>query len=83
MAMSNEILGKIQEDISEIRQILARQEESLKLHIYRTELAEENINLLRKQVEPVKKHVDFINNLGKIVLVAAALATALKHFGVI
>ena len=66
------------DDISEIKVILARQEESLRFHIKRTELAEEAIQINRAQLDaslkqldidllPVKKHVDLVNAGFKIV----------------
>lgn len=36
---------------------LVRQEENIKHHIYRTDLAEASIAELRKDVDPLKKHV--------------------------
>lgn len=47
----------IEEKISNIDITLAKQAKDLEHHIYRTELAEENINLIRQEMQPVKKHV--------------------------
>lgn len=66
------------DDIGEIKVILARQEESLRHHIRRTELAEEAIQINREQLDvslkqlevdllPVKKHVDLVNAGFKII----------------
>lgn len=63
------ILEKLQENqekivtaIQEINLTLARQEESLRLHIYRTGLAEESIKMLRTEAEKreleVQKQLD-------------------------
>lgn len=60
-------LDKIQEDISDLKIVSVKQEENLKEHIRRTELAEENIALLRKEVEPVKHHVAVINGALKVI----------------
>ena len=65
-------------DIGEIKIILARQEESLRYHIHRTELAENAIDInrkhldvsiqrLNKELEPIKKHVILINAVFKII----------------
>lgn len=50
-------LEKQAEALHSIDKTLAKQEENLKDYMRRTELAEENINLLRKEVEPIKSHV--------------------------
>lgn len=60
-------LDKIQEDISDLKIVSVKQEENLKEHIRRTELAEENISLLRKEVEPVKHYVAVINGTLKVI----------------
>ena len=54
-------------DLSDIKVILAKQEENLKLHIYRTELAEQNIELLREQLKPIENHVKIISGITKII----------------
>lgn len=62
---------KMAEDINDIKTILSRQEEQLKLHIYRTDLAEQNIEMLRTEfkteITPVKTHTQFVNALMKLV----------------
>lgn len=49
-------LDLIQKDISEIKVSQARTEQDLKYHIKRTDLAEENIKLLREDIKPLAKH---------------------------
>lgn len=56
---------KMSEDINEIKVILGKQEEHLKQHILRTELAEENIALLREQIQPIEKHVQMVSGVLK------------------
>lgn len=88
--------GQIAEDIGEIKVTLARQEESLRHHIRRTELAEEAISLNRKHLdiaieklnkdfEPVKSHVQLINSGFKIVggvsVLVSIIAGIVKIFG--
>lgn len=66
----NKILEKqerMSEDISDIKLVNIKQEENLRLHMYRTELAEQNIEILKKELVPVKKHVDLINAAVKII----------------
>lgn len=57
----------IASDITEIKVILAKQEVSLDTHIKRTNLAEENIALVREELEPVKDHVKMVNNIFKLI----------------
>ena len=77
------ILEKLQENqekivtaIQEINLTLARQEESLRLHIYRTGLAEESIKMLRteaekrelqvqKQLVPIKEDITLVKGAFK------------------
>ena len=69
--MNNEriydLLNKISEDISELKITSAKQEENIKEHIRRTELAEENIQLIREEIKPLKEHVVAINGTLKII----------------
>jgi hypothetical protein len=64
-------------DISEIK-------EDLKLHIYRTKLAEENIELLRSDLKPVEAHVQKVEGafkfLGVISLLSSIAAAIVKIF---
>jgi hypothetical protein len=64
---------KIEDSISNIDVTLARQAKDLEHHIYRTSLAEENIELLRTELQPVKKHVALVDAGLKLV---GALASA-------
>jgi archaellum component FlaC len=66
-------LDKIEEHLSKIDVTLAKQHEQLAHHIYRTQLAENNIELLREEVKPVKKHVALVDSIMKI---TGAVATA-------
>lgn len=68
-----EILDKISEDISELKIITAKQEENLKEHIRRTELAEENLQLLRQEMQPLKEHVVAINGVLKVIGVISVI----------
>jgi len=68
----------IREDIAEIKVDLAK-------HIYRTDIAEENIEILRQELRPVEKHVEQMQGalnllkilgivLGLVLSVAAVIA---------
>lgn len=65
----------IEERISSIDVTLAKQAKDLEHHIYRTELAEQNLDLIRQEMVPVKKHVALMD-AGLKVIGAIASATA-------
>lgn len=71
-------LDKIAEDIAEIKVIQAEQAADLKHHIYRTDLNEETIQILRKQVEPVLKSHERINGVLKFFGAIAVVAGIVK-----
>jgi len=62
-----EMLDKISEDISDLKVTSAKQEENIKEHIRRTELAEENIQMIRDEIQPLKEHVIAINGILKVI----------------
>ena len=59
---------------------LAVQAEQLKTHIKRTELAEENIALIRDELKPVQQHVSSVNTLGKAFAVLGAFVGVAAGF---
>lgn len=89
--MSNEriyeVLDKISEDISALKVTSAKQEENIKEHIRRTEIAEENLDLIRKEIEPLKEHVIVINGFLKIVgaisVIVGSVAGMIRIFDII
>lgn len=67
-------IDKIQDNISSINSTLAAQHESLKVHIKRTDL-------LEQQIEPIKKHVAMVHGglkLLGLISVLAAIAESIK-----
>jgi deoxyribose-phosphate aldolase len=79
-------LDKITEDMTDVKVAQARIEVSQDLtkvimdeHIKRTALAEENIELLRQELKPVKKHVQLINNLFKFIIAFGSLLLFLNE----
>ncbi len=68
-----EKLDKVDEKLSSIDVTLARQAKDLEHHIYRTSLAEENIELLRTELQPVKRPVALMAASLKVI---GALASA-------
>ena len=57
---------------------LAKQESNLREHMRRTQLAEENIELLRTEIKPLSHHVATINNIAKIISALAAVVAIAK-----
>lgn len=74
------ILDKISEDVSELKITSAKQEENLKEHIRRTELAEENLQILRQEIEPLKQHVATINGILKIIGIISVIIGSIAGF---
>jgi fibronectin type 3 domain-containing protein len=95
MAVDREFLERVYDkleamskDMAEMKVSLAEQKESIKYHIYRTDLAEQNIELLRQEQKPIQEHVVFVSGamkfIGAIALIAGLAGTILgiaKGFG--
>lgn len=67
-------LDKIDEKISSVDVTLAKQAKDLEHHIFRTDLAEENLEMLRREMEPVKKHVALMDAGLKVIGALASIA---------
>lgn len=74
----DEKLDKIVEEIGEIKITLAEQAEQLKHHIYRSDLNEENIEILRNEVKPVLKSHERLNGVLKFFGAIAVVAGIIK-----
>ena len=70
-----EKLDKVEEKISSIDVTLAKQAKDLEHHIYRTDLAESNIELLRTEMQPVKRHVALMDASLKVIGAIASVVT--------
>jgi predicted nucleic acid-binding Zn-ribbon protein len=70
-----EKLDRVEEKISSIDVTLAKQAKDLEHHIYRTELAEENLSLIRQEMVPVKKHVALMDASLKVIGAIASIIT--------
>lgn len=71
----------IEEKISSIDITVAKQAKDLEHHIYRTELAEQNLDLIRQEMVPVKKHVALMDASLKVI--GALSSAAMFILGVI
>lgn len=81
MANIHDKLDHIVDKINKIEVSQARTEVIMDEHIMRTELAEENLNILRAEIQPLKTHVNFINWTARIVAVLAGAVLFLKQLG--
>jgi hypothetical protein len=61
-----EVQTEQNKSLSNIDKTLALQAQQIEHHIKRTDVAEENIILLRADLKPIQKHVDFVNAFLKI-----------------
>jgi hypothetical protein len=77
----------ISKDVSSIDKTLALQHLSLQEHMRRTALAEESIELLRKDIEPVRAHVNRIDGamrlIGVVSILVSITAGLLSIFGLL
>ena len=70
-----EKLDRVEAKISSIDVTIAKQAKDLEHHIYRTDLAEQNLEILRGEMEPVKKHVALMDASLKVIGAIASIAT--------
>jgi hypothetical protein len=79
----NKLLIKIDARIDDIDKTLVRQEENLKQHMYRTELAEKRLELIEEDIQPIKDHVNSVKtvlNLIAFLLGSGALLAFISLF---
>ena len=78
-------IDKIAEELMSIKVTLHGQHISIKDHIRRTNLAEENLKLIREQIDPIEKHVLYVNGflkgLGVVSIVLGIAALVLEIAG--
>lgn len=72
-----EKLDKIVDKIADIDKTLAAQHESLKLHIKRSDLLEEHLELFRNQISPIEKHVSMVNGGLKLITLSCIIIGAI------
>lgn len=78
-------IDNISSDIVEIKVTSARHDENLKLHMKRSDAAEQGINLLKDELIPIKKHVHGVDVVIKLIAIASSvvgsIAAVFKLFG--
>lgn len=80
-------LDKIQEDIVEIKETLARNTASLEIHMQRTELAEQRIEQLAKEdnslKEKINAHINQVKGAAIALSVIGTIIFALWQMGIL
>ena len=83
----DEKIDKVQEDVNEIKLILARNTASLEEHMKRTAIAEERIEIVQEQlstqIEPIKRHVIMVNTGMKVLAALGAILLFLNELGIL
>lgn len=73
-------IDSISGDIVHIKITSAKHEENLKLHMRRSDLAEEGINLLKEELIPLKKHVSSVDSVVKFMMLASTFVGTVLGF---
>lgn len=75
-------VDKLDERLDSIEKVLIKQELNLEIHIKRTNLLEESVGLLRQDLRPVERHVDYVHGALKfigIISVVVGIFAAVKE----
>ena len=75
-------IDSIKEELQEMKVVQVKQENNLELHMARTEAAEKRLEIVEKNLEPIKNHVLILNTIVKIVIFLATTAFSLKKMGI-
>jgi hypothetical protein len=67
-------LDRMNDVLTEVRISQGRTEVIMEEHIRRTGIAEDNINLIREEMKPIKKHVLLLNILWKVAIGISSVA---------
>jgi uncharacterized protein YpuA (DUF1002 family) len=68
-----DIQNNINKEITEIKVILAKQEAQLEYHIKRTDIAEKNLDTLKKEFTPIKQNIEAIKIIIKSISVVSII----------
>lgn len=74
-------VDKLDSRLDNVDKILVQQHESLKHHIYRTELAEKRLHHIEDSIDPIKSHVDYVKGGIKLLSLLAMILGILKYLG--
>lgn len=80
-------IDKLDIRMDSMERVLIKQEANIEYHVKRTDVAEANLDLLRNDLKPVQKHVDYMNGalkalgiVGAIVGTVAAIVETIHLF---
>lgn len=76
-------MDKMQDNMGEMKEILARNTSDIEHHIKRTDLAEQNLELLREDLKPIKNHVSFVKGVMWALGIVGAFVMALHQLGIL
>lgn len=65
--------------LASVDKTLAVQALQLEQHIKRTDLAEENMKMLRQEVQPLQDRFKFMNKLARLFLICAGLTSSVYY----
>jgi predicted nucleic acid-binding Zn-ribbon protein len=75
-------IDRIADKISNIDVTLVKQQASIDEHIRRTNIAEENIRMIRKELVPVHKHINMLQGGAKVTgIISGVVYATLKLLG--
>lgn len=79
----SERVTKIQDDIVDIKITMARNTDALEEHIKRTALAEQNIDKIMIAIQPIQKHVAFVQGAIWMLGIVGVLLYGLFEMGIL
>ena len=75
-------IDKLDHRLDAVEKILVKQEANIEHHVKRTDVAEANLELLRQDVKPIQKHVNYmegaLKSLGVLGTAVAIMAGIIK-----
>lgn len=71
-------IDRLDERLDNIDKTLVRQEENLRQHMYRTELLEDSVQMLRDEFKPVQKHVAMLEGALKLIGILGVIAAIIS-----
>lgn len=73
-------LDSISEDITELKVTAAKQEINLQEHMKRSELLEEQVDLINSEVRPILEGLSFLKKVAKFAVGLATIIKAISFF---
>lgn len=76
----DEKMDSVKEDVSDLKVITGKQQENLAQHMRRSELLEEQMDLMNKEVRPILEGVSFLKKVAKFSVGLATIVKAISLF---